>query len=74
MGAKKGDDFAEGDLRKYFKPGQTKLTPNMGDATRGFYESLLKEKPNSLIAIRYCVEQGCTSFSEICFNFLSKLF
>eukprot|EP00400_MALV-I_sp_L67-5_P000833 gene833-245_t len=59
-----GVDHAEGDLRKHFKPGQTKLTPNMGDATRGFYTSLLKEKPNSLIAIKYCVEQGCLDKEE----------
>jgi len=54
-----GGEHESGDLRKHFKAGQTKLTPNMGDATRGFYMSLLKEKQNSLIAIKYCVEQGC---------------
>lgn len=50
---------AGGDMRRFFKPGQTKICPNMGDATRGFYESLLKEKPGSLIAIKFCVEHGC---------------
>jgi hypothetical protein len=34
------------------------VTPINGDSTRGFYESLLEEKPNSHLAIRYCVENG----------------
>lgn len=29
-----------------------------GDGTRGFYESLYEENPNSLIAIKFCVEYG----------------
>ena len=53
--------FAEGDARKYFKEGQKFVTPINGDSTRGFYESLLKEKPNSHLAIRYCVENGLFS-------------
>lgn len=32
------------------------LTPPVADATRAFYVSLLQEKPDSAIAIRYCVE------------------
>lgn len=31
---------------------------SQGDSTRGFYESLLEEKPDSVMAIRYCVEYG----------------
>lgn len=54
-------EFADGDARKYFKEGQRFVTPINGDSTRGFYESLLKEKPNSHLAIRYCVENGLFS-------------
>ena len=51
----------DGDARKYFKEGQRFVTPINGDSTRGFYESLLQEKPNSHLAIRYCVENGLAS-------------
>jgi hypothetical protein len=54
-------EFADGDARKYFKEGQRFVTPINGDSTRGFYESLLKEKPNSHLAVRYCVENGLFS-------------
>lgn len=58
--AKQGGDSAqhELDLRRLFKEGQKQLTPPVADATRAFYESLLKEKPDSKIAIRFCVEYG----------------
>jgi len=46
------------DARRYFKDGQRFVTPINGDSTRGFYESLLEEKPDSHLAIRYCVENG----------------
>ena len=52
------DEFQDGDARKYFKEGQKFVTPINGDSTRGFYESLLEEKPESHLAIRYCVENG----------------
>jgi len=55
------EGFADGDARKNFKEGQKFVTPINGDSTRGFYESLLKEKPNSHLAIRYCVENGLFS-------------
>merc|ERR1712070_23550 len=46
------------DQRKLFKDGQRFLTPPVADATRGFYESLYSENPDSKIAIRFCVEYG----------------
>ncbi|KAF4658264.1 hypothetical protein FOL47_008104 [Perkinsus chesapeaki] len=46
------------DARRHFKEGQKHVTPPQGDSTRGFYESLLEEKPGSVMAIRYCVEHG----------------
>ena len=52
------EEVEDGDARKYFKEGQKFVTPINGDSTRGFYESLLKEKPSSHLAIRYCVENG----------------
>eukprot|EP00434_Breviolum_minutum_P036779 symbB.v1.2.032602.t1/scaffold3933.1/size58575/12 len=42
--------------RAHFKEGQKHSTPP--DPTRVFYESLLEEKPDSPIAIKYCVEHG----------------
>lgn len=52
------DEQPVGDARQYFKEGQRFVTPINGDSTRGFYESLLVEKPTSHLAIRYCVENG----------------
>jgi hypothetical protein len=49
------------DARRYFKEGQRFVTPINGDSTRGFYESLLEEKPESHLAIRYCIENGLSS-------------
>merc|ERR1712232_1359331 len=46
------------DLRKLFKEGQKNLTPPVADATRAFYESLYAENPESVIAIKFCVEYG----------------
>lgn len=42
----------------HFKLGQKHSTPPVSDPTRVFYESLLDEKPDSPIAIKYCVEHG----------------
>eukprot|EP00930_Biecheleria_cincta_P092911 TRINITY_DN829_c0_g1_i1.p1 TRINITY_DN829_c0_g1~~TRINITY_DN829_c0_g1_i1.p1 ORF type:complete len:138 (+),score=48.39 TRINITY_DN829_c0_g1_i1:248-661(+) len=53
--------YADLDQRKLFKEGQKQMTPPVADSTRGFYESLLEENPDSIIAIRYCVEYGCKS-------------
>jgi hypothetical protein len=53
------DDEEDFDLRREFKEGQTKPTPPNGDATRGFYQSLLDENCYSPMAIKYCVEYGC---------------
>merc|ERR1711934_4966 len=46
------------DQRKLFKDGQKFLTPPVADATRAFYESLIKENPESKIATKFCVEYG----------------
>mmetsp|Transcript_93629 Transcript_93629/g.166600 ORF Transcript_93629/g.166600 Transcript_93629/m.166600 type:complete len:119 (+) Transcript_93629:73-429(+) len=52
------------DHRKNFKDGQKNLTPPVADATRAFYESLLKENPDSAIAVRFCVEYGVKPLEE----------
>merc|ERR1712046_90556 len=52
------------DQRKLFKEGQRHPTPPMADATRSFYVSLLEEKPDSKIAIKFCVEYGVLSLEE----------
>eukprot|EP00917_Polyrhabdina_sp_WS-2016_P016109 GHVP01034958.1.p1 GENE.GHVP01034958.1~~GHVP01034958.1.p1 ORF type:complete len:214 (-),score=64.94 GHVP01034958.1:108-749(-) len=57
--------FVKGDARRYFKPYQKEMCPPNGDSTRGFYESLLEENPNSLIAIKFCVEFGCLIGSKL---------
>ena len=54
-------EFVKGDARTHFKEGQKAVTPIQGDATRGFYESLLEEHPDSQMALRYCVENGLLS-------------
>mmetsp|Transcript_112754 Transcript_112754/g.318720 ORF Transcript_112754/g.318720 Transcript_112754/m.318720 type:complete len:256 (+) Transcript_112754:124-891(+) len=46
------------DLRARFKEGQRFVTPPVGDATRMFYESLLRERPSSKMSIKFCVEHG----------------
>ena len=43
----------------FILPGQKNSTPPAGDATRAFYESLLEQRPDSLMAKKYCVEYGC---------------
>lgn len=40
-------------------PGQKMATPPAGDATRAFYESLLEQRPDSLMAKKYLVDYGC---------------
>eukprot|EP00939_MAST-03C_sp_MAST-3C-sp1_P000455 g455.t1 len=40
------------------KPGQKYPTPSPGQGTRVFYESLLKQRNDSKIALRWCTEHG----------------
>ncbi|EAA16018.1 hypothetical protein [Plasmodium yoelii yoelii] len=58
---KNEEDMKISDITKYFKEGQKVITPPNGDGTRAFYESLLDENPNSIIAIKYCIEHGVLS-------------
>ncbi|KEG01412.1 conserved Plasmodium protein, unknown function [Plasmodium vinckei vinckei] len=58
---KNEEDMKINDITKYFKEGQKVITPPNGDGTRAFYESLLDENPNSIIAIKYCIEHGVLS-------------
>ncbi|KAH7648693.1 hypothetical protein FG379_002163 [Cryptosporidium bovis] len=51
------DEYSR-DIGKLFREGQKYITPPNGDATRAFYESLYEENPYSIIALKYCVENG----------------
>lgn len=53
------EDNEEEQLEELILPGQKFATPPAGDATRAFYESLLEQRPDSLMAMKYCVEYGC---------------
>jgi hypothetical protein len=39
-------------------PGQKHDTPEENDGTRIFYESLLKQKPDSKMGMKWCIENG----------------
>ena len=45
-----------------FKTGQKKKTPDKEDPLRKFYTSLMKQKPNSKMAMKWCLKYGI--FSE----------
>lgn len=42
----------------YSKPGQILPTPSPGSADRVFYSTLLQEKPESEMALEWCVKHG----------------
>ena len=44
---------------KFSLPGQKYATPEEGDGTRLFYESLLKQNKASTMAQKWCVDYGC---------------
>ena len=60
---KNNEDYSQKDEDEEFEdfilPGQKYSTPPAGDATRAFYESLLEQRPDSIMAKKYCVEYGC---------------
>eukprot|EP00931_Biecheleriopsis_adriatica_P024350 TRINITY_DN151_c0_g1_i1.p1 TRINITY_DN151_c0_g1~~TRINITY_DN151_c0_g1_i1.p1 ORF type:complete len:133 (-),score=48.75 TRINITY_DN151_c0_g1_i1:105-503(-) len=62
--AKKEKSLQNLDHRKLFKEGQKNLTPPVSDSTRAFYESLLEENAESILAIRFCVEYGVKPLEE----------
>ena len=43
---------------KEWMPGQKFDIPEEGDGTRIFYETLLRQKPDSTMAMKYCLENG----------------
>lgn len=43
------------------KPGQKKTTPPPSDPLYRFYTSLLRQKPESKLAMKWCVEHGVLS-------------
>lgn len=52
------------DLDDKILPGQKYPTPPKGDPVRAFYESMLKQKPDSLMALKHCLEFGCLTRHE----------
>jgi hypothetical protein len=53
---KKKPDHEEDTTLK--KPGQRRQEPSLDDPTRAFYESLHEQNPHSLMAKKYCLENG----------------
>lgn len=50
---------------KFGRMGQTKDTPPEKDALRRFYCSLLRQKPDSKMAMKWCLEHGLIPDEEI---------
>lgn len=42
-----------------FLPGQKKSTPDDGEGTRVFYESMYEQKPGNKFAEKWLLEHGC---------------
>lgn len=63
------------DLDDKILPGQKYPTPPKGDPVRAFYESMLKQKPDSMMALKHCLEFGCLSRheAEIAIKRLNKI-
>ena len=57
------DDFMN-NLESKILPGQKFTTPSKGDPVRAFYESMLKQKPNSEMALKHCIEYGILNEKE----------
>ena len=55
----------EENLEDLVFPGQKHPTPTLGDPTRAFYESLLEQKPDSLMALKWCIEYGCLDHARV---------
>jgi len=51
--------------KQYYLSGQKHPTPYESDGTRIFYESLLNQDPNSIMAQKFCLEYGILSESKI---------
>ena len=44
-----------------YLPGQKRPTPSKHDPLYKFYTSLLKQRKNSEMALKWCLEHGCLS-------------
>jgi len=63
------DSEDEDNLEDLVFPGQKYPTPTLGDPTRAFYESLLEQKPNSLMALKWCIDYGCLDHAKVKIDF-----
>lgn len=50
--------------KEFSKIGQKYETPVKTDPLRRFYESLLKQKKDSMMALKWCLERGILSTSK----------
>ena len=61
---KKVQQSEDSEDEKITLPGQKYPAPPSNDATRTFYESLLKQKPDSLMAQEWCLKHGVLSAEQ----------
>jgi len=67
------DENNEGEIDEILLPGQKNPIPPLvrifnnfqGDPVRAFYESLYEQKPNSIMALKYCIENGCLDQEKV---------
>lgn len=53
------EEEIENEIEDLLLPGQKYPTPPQGNSSRAFYESLLDQKAESIMALRYCIDYGC---------------
>lgn len=53
------DEQNADEFEELLLPGQKYPSPPQGDSLRAYYESFLEQKPDSFLALKWCVEYGC---------------
>ena len=53
------EDEKEGDEDKLWLPGQRHPTPDEGEGTRVFYETMYEQKPGNRFAEKWLLDHGC---------------
>jgi len=63
--AKQVDRAKEEEEEENFMPGQRYATPEDGDSLRIFYTTLLEQRPESKLALKWILEHGlCPSYDK----------
>lgn len=65
LAKKKTLKVVSSEASKYGRRGQTKETPPPKDGLRKFYTSLLAQRPDSAMAMRWCLEHGLIPEKQI---------